>query len=105
MAIATLTFDLSVPEDAARFELHSQAERMYFAMWQLVNHDFREIDKRNSLADCPHSALAYLTDNDGKPVTSTTTPDQISGDVMISIVRDLVSEKLRDAGVSLELLD
>jgi len=103
MAIATLTFDLSVPEDAARFELHSQAEKLYWAVWELTNQDLRQIDKYDSLESVPHTALEFLTDVDGNPITLKTTTDKIDGGAMVSIIRDVIHEKLNEAKVSLEL--
>lgn len=105
MATATLTFDLSVPEDAARFELYSQAERMYHVLWELTNHDLRQIDKYDDMSLFSHAAREFLFEIDGgTPVTIKTTPGKVDGGTMVSMLRTFLHEKLAENQVNLDVL-
>ena len=105
MAIATLKFDLSVPEELASFALYFQADKMYWVLHELIETDLRNIVKYDDMTMFSHEAREFLFEIDGStPVTVKTTPDKIDGGTMASLLRSLIWNKLRDNQVNMELL-
>lgn len=97
-------FQFNLPEENTEFQIHAQAQTLYYFVWEWVRNTWCHYEDNEKLYPLFQSDdWQYMTDKNGKALTHDTPINDISPYTMIELMNNKFYRMLKEEDISLEI--